>query len=75
VTKGSKYNGVMTVRAVDRPGWLGRIFGAKKQTQERQFVGGVSVWYFYPEFRRCGTWMETILCAFWTKWDWERSAR
>ena len=47
------------------PCWLFRLFGAK--SKEVQYAGDCTVWYVYPDFRRCDTLMDARLCAEWKK--------
>ena len=47
---------------VERPGWLGRLFGFESQVHS--FLGRCTVWHELPSYRRPGTFMESLLSDF-----------
>jgi hypothetical protein len=56
---------------VKHPGLIGRMFGRKPRTFE--YVGRSTVWHTFPEFRRCGVWLEGDLSEIWDRIQYEEA--
>lgn len=49
--------------------WL-RFFGIKPKI--KQYIGECTVWYNYPEFKRCAIWDEVWLADVWVMLEFKR---
>lgn len=45
-----------------QPGWFAWWFGRLPKVVE--FIGSSTVWHTYPQYRRCSTSLEMMLCQF-----------
>ena len=55
------FNEILTLEKT--PGFFARLFGATTKTVK--FHGSCTVWHTYPDFTRCGIFMEVMLTDYW----------